>query len=104
MCAGAMLAQNAADADAGARLYRANCSNCHGLSGDLIAGVDLGHNKFRRASTDDDLVRIITTGIPGTGMPPANIARPQALSIVAYLRSLGSPAVSSTGDVTRGHA
>jgi putative heme-binding domain-containing protein len=77
-----------AQVDEGARLYRANCSQCHGLSGDTITGVDLGHNKFKRASTDAELSGIIMKGIPGTGMPPAAIPPGQALRIVAYLRSL----------------
>lgn len=84
----------------GSNLYGANCSSCHGPKGDLIAGVDLGHNKFRRASTDDDLIRIITTGIPGTGMPPANMPREQAALIVTYLRSLGP--TSGSGDAAHG--
>jgi putative heme-binding domain-containing protein len=78
----------------GAGLYGANCSNCHGPRGDLVSDVDLGHNKFRRATTDDELIGIITTGIPGTAMPPANMPREQAALIVAYLRSLGTPGTS----------
>ncbi|HWE51684.1 MAG TPA: c-type cytochrome [Bryobacteraceae bacterium] len=102
-----MLAQRGGGGDpvaAGGRLYRATCANCHGLDGASIVGVDLGHNKFKRASTDDDLVGIIINGIPGTGMPPNTIPRPQALTIVAYLRSLGAPSIAAGGDVSRGHA
>jgi putative heme-binding domain-containing protein len=91
-----------AQGDAGARLYRATCANCHGLDGASIVGVDLGHNKFKRASTDQDLVGIIINGIPGTGMPPNTIPPAQAQTIVAYLRSLGAPAAAGGGDVTRG--
>ena len=90
--------------ESGARLYRASCANCHGLDGTSIGGVDLGHNKFKRASTDDYLANIIINGIPGTGMPPNTIPRPQAMTIVAYLRSLGVPAVAAGGDIARGHA
>lgn len=103
LAAGALMAQRSG-VDEGGRLFRANCSNCHGLNGDSIAGVDLGHGKFRRAATDDDLIQIITKGIPGTAMPPANLAPLQAASIVAYLRSLAAPAAGSAngGDPARG--
>ncbi len=87
---------------AGERLYRASCANCHGLDGASVGGVDLGHNKFKRASTDEDLVGIIIKGIPGTGMPPNTIPPAQAQTIVAYLRSLGVPSVAAGGDVARG--
>ena len=56
--------------DTGARSYSANCSVCHGPDGDQVSGVELKRGKFRRASTDDELAKIIQTGIPGTAMPP----------------------------------
>jgi putative heme-binding domain-containing protein len=91
------------DADAGAQLFFANCSNCHGVDGATVPGVDLGHNKFKTASTDADLVRIVTNGVPGTGMPPANLPPAQAADIVAYLRSLVVPTEFNGGDAKRGH-
>jgi len=53
---------SAADVETGARLYRTNCAGCHGANGDQVADVDLGHGVFRRAASDADLTRIITTG------------------------------------------
>jgi putative heme-binding domain-containing protein len=106
--AGALFAQHGyspADIDAGGRLYRSNCVNCHGQEGTAISGVDLGHGKFRRASTDDDLARIIVNGIAGTPMPPSNFSPAQAETIVAYLRArVGENAAtaSSGGDPVRG--
>ncbi|HUI77290.1 MAG TPA: c-type cytochrome [Bryobacteraceae bacterium] len=110
LCACALFAQHGyspADVDAGGRLYRSNCVNCHGQEGTAIQGVDLMHGKFRRASSDDDLARIIITGIPGTAMPPSNFTEPQAESIVAYLRSRVGAAASTAstgGDAARGRA
>jgi len=113
LCAGALtlLAQHGyspADIDAGGRLYRSNCVNCHGQEGNAIQGVDLGHAKFRRASTDDDLAHIIINGIPGTPMPPANFTPAQAETIVAYLRSRVSSATvagaTAGGNAARGKA
>ena len=56
--------ETAADLLDGERAYRQTCANCHGPDGDVITGIDLGRGQFRRQMTDDDLVRIIRTGIP----------------------------------------
>jgi putative heme-binding domain-containing protein len=84
------------DVEDGGRLYRANCSICHGAQGDGIAGIDLGHGKFRRAKNDDDIAAIIRTGIAGTAMPPNNFSDFQSLTIVAYLHSIAAATATST--------
>jgi putative heme-binding domain-containing protein len=104
---GTMFAQHGytpSDVENGGRLYRSNCSSCHGPNGDLQPGVDLGHGKFRRATADEEVAAIITKGIPGTGMPPANFTEGQALTIVAYLRSMAatSNVAVTAGDPARG--
>jgi putative heme-binding domain-containing protein len=81
--------------EAGRQQYAANCTRCHGPDGDTIANADIGHGKFRRASTDDDLVREIRNGIPNTAMAAMNnITEPNAKTIVAYLRSMASTATA----------
>jgi cytochrome c oxidase cbb3-type subunit 3 len=94
------------DVEDGGRLYRANCSICHGAQGDGIAGIDLGHGKFRRAKDDDDIAAIIRTGIAGTAMPPNNFSDFQSLTIVAYLHSIAAATAASTsgGDPAAGKA
>src|ERR1700689_2640820 len=94
------------DVEDGGRLYRANCSICHGAEGNEVLGIDLGHNKFRRAKDDDDIAAIIRSGIPGTAMPPNTFSDFQALTIVAYLRSIAAATASSTsgGDPETGKA
>jgi putative heme-binding domain-containing protein len=84
------------DVEDGGRLYRANCSICHGAQGDGIAGIDLGHGKFRRAKNDDDVAAIIRTGIAGTAMPPNTFSDFQSLTIVAYLHSIAAATATST--------
>src|SRR5215469_3394988 len=92
------------DVEDGGRLYRSNCSICHGAQGDGIAGIDLGHGKFRRAKNDDDVAAIIRTGIVGTAMPPNNFSDFQSLTIVAYLHSIAAATSISGGDPSTGKA
>lgn len=95
------------DIESGGLLYQANCTGCHGPDGDGVAGVALGSGTFRRAASDDDVAKIIITGIPGTAMPPSAFSEPQAMWIVAYLRSLSeAPAGGGVtlGDRARGKA
>ncbi len=82
--------ETAADLLDGERAYRNECANCHGPDGDLIAGIDLGRGQFRRPLSDEDLVRIIRTGIPNTPMPASNMTAEQAAQVVSYLRSLAA--------------
>lgn len=92
MLAGPLLGQQhsytPADVESGARLYQAHCLVCHGADGSLIQGVDLRRAQFRRGSSDEDLIRIISAGIPGTAMPPTNLIPPELWAVVAYLRSM----------------
>jgi putative heme-binding domain-containing protein len=98
--------ETAADLLDGERAFRNTCANCHGPDGDVIAGIDLGRGRFRRPMTDDDLVRIIRTGIPNTAMPASPMTVEQAQKIVAYLRSRAAGARGSiaAGDPLRGKA
>jgi putative heme-binding domain-containing protein len=98
--------ETAADLLDGERAYRSTCANCHGPDGDVIAGIDLGRGRFRRPMTDDDLVRIIRTGIPNTAMPASQMTVEQAQKIVAYLRNRATAARGSVavGDPARGKA
>jgi len=94
------------DVEAGQRLYGPQCQVCHGANGDGVPGIDLKLGRFRRASSDDDLARTITSGVPGTGMP-AFVLRPEELvAIVAFIRAGFDPASASVrvGDAARGRA
>ena len=98
----------ATDVENGGRLFQGTCAACHGPDGDGVAGVDLGRGQFRRAAsaTDEELVRIIRTGIPNTGMPPNNVSEINAGNIVAYLRTIATEtrSTSAPGDSGRGKA
>lgn len=96
--------ETAADLLDGERAFRASCANCHGPDGNVIAGIDLGRGQFRRPMSDEDLVRIIRTGIPNTPMPGSPMTEEQAQKIVAYLRARAASARGSVaaGDAARG--
>jgi len=95
-----------AEIEAGGRLYTSNCTGCHGPEGDGVGGINFSQGKFRRAATDDDLIRIIARGIPGTPMAPSGMSESQIGQIVGYLRSMTAAGDTSTanGDVARGKA
>ena len=93
-----------ADIAYGSRLYDAQCTTCHGANGDGVGGVDLRSGKFRNAVTDQDLVRVITTGIQGTGMQAFKFDASETAGIIAYLRNMNSFDRGSVkaGDARRG--
>lgn len=107
-CVGPAAAQHSdtpADVASGGRLYQTTCAGCHGPDGDGVPGVDIGDGRFRSATADDGLIRIIINGIPDTAMPPGNFSDAEARTIVAYLRSLAAGArlrVEARGDPARG--
>jgi putative heme-binding domain-containing protein len=76
------------DVQNGALLYGANCAQCHGVGGDGIPGIELRTGTFKRAPTDQDLARLLTTGIPGTAMPATQLSPGEANALVAYLRTM----------------
>src|SRR6266705_3660387 len=92
----------------GQQLFIANCAVCHGPDGDSVPGVDLGHGKFKRASSYDDLVEIISAGVPGTAMPAFSkeLSDIEMRTIVAYVRFMAANAYSTSapGDPVRGKA
>ena len=95
-----------ADIAYGSRLYDAQCTTCHGANGDGVGGVDLRSGKFRNAVTDQDLVRVVTTGIPGTGMQAFRFDPSEITGVIAYLRNMNSFDRGSVkvGDADRGRS
>jgi putative heme-binding domain-containing protein len=95
-----------ADIQYGATVYAAQCSTCHGPNGDSIAGVNLKSGRYRNASTDDELRRIVTVGIPGTSMPGRQLDTAQMTGIIAFLRNMRdfNTAAVALGDASRGRA
>jgi putative heme-binding domain-containing protein len=95
-----------ADIAYGARIYDAQCTTCHGSNGDGVGGVDLRSGRFRNAASDQDLVRIVTNGITGTGMLGFKFDGAEVSGIVAYLRNMNTfdRASVKPGDAARGRS
>jgi cytochrome c oxidase cbb3-type subunit 3 len=51
------------------RLYKQNCSACHGESGSGGPALDVANPKYQALVDDASLKRWITSGMPGTQMP-----------------------------------
>jgi cytochrome c oxidase cbb3-type subunit III len=51
------------------RLYKQNCSACHGENGSGGPALDLANPKYQVLADDASLRRWITSGMPGTQMP-----------------------------------
>jgi putative heme-binding domain-containing protein len=99
------------DIENGRGLYQANCLGCHGNNGDSVEGANLASGRFRRASSDEDLMAIIRNGIPETLMiPRPQLSYAELRSLVAFLRTMQTGGVQTAvdevevtvGDASRG--
>jgi putative heme-binding domain-containing protein len=99
---------DAADVDKGRRLYGTQCRACHGVAGDNVQGIDLRLGRFRTtaSASDEALAGVITSGVPGKGMPGFRFQPGDMTSIVAFIRSGFDEASLSTkvGDAARGRS
>ena len=87
------------DPDAGERIYRQNCINCHGSSGrgDGAAGDKLDPKPANltsdktQAKPDAELQETIKFGRPGTAMPGwmSELDERDLRDVMAYIRTLG---------------
>lgn len=77
-----------ADIEAGSRLYSSQCAPCHGINGDMVAGVDLRRGQFKTVVSDDDLGRLLATGRPFAGMPAFATLQPREVTgVIAFIRA-----------------
>lgn len=82
----------------GKTIFEENCIGCHGAKGDgkgaaavAISGAkprDFTAGKFKYGSSDDELFKTVTAGVPGTAMPPWNtLSEKDRRSVIKYIRS-----------------
>jgi cytochrome c oxidase cbb3-type subunit III len=98
------LGGNPAAIHEGSSLFRANCSPCHGLNAKGGGrGPDLSAGRWSHGSSDGDIFRTISEGVPGTEMPANSFTDSEIWALVTYLRSLApSKPVHVAGDPLRG--
>jgi len=90
----------------GKRTFTATCAGCHGLDG---RGGERGPNiagsaKLQRLS-DAEIANIVSTGVPGTGMPAfGSLGAPEVQAVVSYFRFLQGrhASIALPGDPSRG--
>jgi cytochrome c oxidase cbb3-type subunit 3 len=92
------------DIQFGAKLYTAQCTACHGPTGDGIVGVDLASGVLRRAPTDAAFRTLLANGIPGTAMPAFKFDPSELTMIIAFVRNMRTfdSSVVTVGDEGRG--
>jgi cytochrome c oxidase cbb3-type subunit 3 len=96
-------AQGVAENETGPGLFEKHCSACHGPHGEGGKGPTLAQPSLPRAGDEASLVRIIRDGINGTEMPQARLGEQQIVTLVAFVKSLGSrPIEPLPGDAGRG--
>jgi putative heme-binding domain-containing protein len=78
----------ATDIAYGSQLYGVHCVQCHGPTGNLVGNVDLRSGTFRNAATDQQLMALLTAGIPAAGMPRFKFDNAELVAVVAYLRNM----------------
>ena len=95
-----------ADIEYGSRIFAAQCTSCHGMSGDQVAGVNLRSGQFKHVFSDSDLRAVITNGISGTAMPPHSFNPAELAAVLAYIRNMATFDARnvSLGDAKRGEA
>jgi putative heme-binding domain-containing protein len=92
------------DIEAGVRLYGAQCALCHGPNGDMVNGVDLRRGRFRRAVTDEDLAKVMLSGLPGGAMPAFSFSPAETTALIALIRAGFDPGGTAVkvGNIERG--
>jgi cytochrome c oxidase cbb3-type subunit III len=79
-----------ADATPARQIFAVNCAACHGLDG---SGTERAPNVVSGVSVEKlssaDILRIVSDGVPGTGMPSfRSLGEERLKAIVGYLRDL----------------
>ena len=82
-------------ADRAAKLYKENCSNCHGVGGEptslglVLHAKNLKLEPFKQGDTVAEIAKTLETGVPGTGMASfAYLSEADRLLVAEHLYKL----------------
>jgi len=81
---------------AGMVAFRANCAYCHGMDARGMRGPDLTTGTWTHGGSDTELAATISTGVPGTAMPPNKLTEEEIWQIITFLRTLQQPPAVQT--------
>ncbi len=98
------MAGNVKAIEQGKHLYRGRCAVCHGLDARGYRANDLTSSEGTLTSTDAQLYRLISRGIPGTEMPASTMHDDELWMVIAYIRTLADPSAGKEwpGDAGNG--
>ena len=91
---------------AGHKIFSDGCAACHGAEGEGGRGPNLKDSVFWHPLNEETIYKAVKNGIAGGGMPPANLPEPELWKVVAFVRSLTTPAIeiNVAGDAQAGEA
>jgi alcohol dehydrogenase (cytochrome c) len=77
------------DRGAGARLFREQCTGCHGVDGSGGPGApSLSRSGYNHGDSDLSIFEVLRHGVVGTAMPSVGLPTRKLLQVIAYLRVL----------------
>ena len=95
---------NSALVEEGHKQFLRTCAGCHG--GDGLGGEhgpNIANPDSSRLKTKASIAALLRTGIPDAGMPAFQFTEAQTNAIVAFVRSLVTPAVEMHLPRRQGH-
>lgn len=81
---------DAAALENGKKAYDANCIACHGAAGEGGVGPNLTDAYWLHGGSIDDLVKVITYGVPEKGMIPweKSLSKRQIVEVASYIHTM----------------
>lgn len=80
----------ASPSEATVDLYRSNCQQCHLADGNSpLPPLNFADGKWKHGRRSEDVVKVITDGVPTTSMRPfrAQLSAAEIADLAAYVRS-----------------